>query len=292
MPHNNTQDAMSFKDKTIIVTGGGRGIGRGISGSFAAQGANIIICGRRQPESLPPNSHFISLDIREADAAKTLVAFALEKTGRLDCLINNAGGGPPVASKDASPNLTQKVIALNLLAPINLAQAAYEPLKTSGGSIVNISSVSATRSSPGSVAYGAAKAGLSGFMRTLCLEGAKYDIRVNVLSPTARSRMTENLMPEEILEKLTVESVSAGLVYLVCDDAPNRMIMCAGAGGYSETKVFETQGINLSEGAQTAENVAKFIDKIRDTDGQEEYTNGGQQGAKFLTRIQGGDFIA
>jgi len=103
--------------------------------------------------------------------------------------------------------------------------------------------------------------------------------------------MTENLMPEEILEKLTVESVSAGLVYLVSDDAPNRMILCAGAGGYSETKVFETQGINLSEGEQTAENVAKFIDQIRDISGQEEYTNGGQQGTKFLTRIQAGDFV-
>jgi len=102
--------------------------------------------------------------------------------------------------------------------------------------------------------------------------------------------MTENLMPEDILEKLTVESVSAGLVYLVCDDAPNRMILCAGAGGYSETKVVETQGINLAEGDQTPENVAKFIDQIRSMDGAEEFTNGGQQGAKFLTRIQNGDY--
>ena len=114
----------------------------------------------------------------------------------------------------------------------------------------------------GQTNYGAAKAGLSGFMRTLCLEGAKYDIRVNTLSPTARSRMTENLMPEAVLEKLTVESVSAGLVYLVCDDAPNRMILCAGAGGYSETKVFETQGIVLREEDQTAENVAKHLSLI------------------------------
>ena len=171
---------MSFKDKTIIVTGGGRGIGRGMSESFAAKGANIIICGRRKPETLPKNSHFISLDIREPDAAKTLIAFALKKTGRVDCLINNAGGGPPVASKDASPNLTQKVIALNLLAPINLAQAAYEPLKKSGGSIVNISSVSATRSSPGSVAYGAAKAGLLNVTTSLAMEWAP-DIRVNAI---------------------------------------------------------------------------------------------------------------
>jgi hypothetical protein len=160
------------------------------------------------------------------------------------------------------------------------------------GRIVMTTSSSGMYGNFGQTNYGAAKAGLSGFMRTLCLEGAKYDIRVNVLSPTARSRMTENLMPEEILEKLTVESVSAGLVYLVCDDAPNRMIMCAGAGGYSETKIFETSGINLSEGAQTAENVAKYIDKIRGIEGMEEFTNGSQQGTKFLTRIQKGEFEA
>jgi len=171
---------MSFKDKTIIVTGGGRGIGRGISNSFAARGANIIICGRRDPDTLPDMSHFISLDIQEPEATKALVDFAIEKTGRIDCLINNAGGGPPVASKDASHNLTQKVIALNLLAPINIAQAAYEPLKASGGSIINISSVSATRSSPGSVAYGAAKAGLLNVTTSLAMEWAPH-IRVNAI---------------------------------------------------------------------------------------------------------------
>jgi len=171
---------MTFKDKTIIVTGGGRGIGRGISESFAAQGANIIICARREPETLPKDAHFISLDIREAESAKALIDFALDKTARIDCLINNAGGGPPVASKDASPKLTQKVIALNLLAPIYLAQAAYEPLKSSGGSIINISSVSATRSSPGSVAYGAAKAGLLNVTTSLAMEWAP-DIRVNAI---------------------------------------------------------------------------------------------------------------
>lgn len=171
---------MNFRGKTIVVTGGSRGIGRGIAESFASEGANIVICGRRAPESLPHNSHFISVDIREVDAGKTLIDFAIEKTGRVDCLVNNAGGGPPVASKDASPNLTQKVIALNLLAPINLAQAAYEPLKNSGGSIINISSVSATRSSPGSVAYGAAKAGLLNVTTSLAMEWAP-DIRVNAI---------------------------------------------------------------------------------------------------------------
>ena len=171
---------MNFKGKTIIVTGGSRGIGRGIAERFATQGASIIICGRREPDTLPDNSHFISLDIRDPKAAKTLINFAIEKTGRVDCLVNNAGGGPPVASKDASPNLTQKVIALNLLAPINLSQAAYEALKANGGSIINISSVSATRSSPGSVAYGAAKAGLLNVTTSLAMEWAP-DIRVNAI---------------------------------------------------------------------------------------------------------------
>jgi len=178
------------------------------------------------------------------------------------------------------------VVAVHLRGSATCTKAVWNHMKERGyGRIVMTTSSSGMYGNFGQTNYGAAKAGLSGFMRTLCLEGAKYDIRINTLSPTARSRMTENLMPEDILEKLTVESVSAGLVYLVCDDAPNRMILCAGAGGYSETKVVETQGINLAEGDQTPENVAKFIDQIRSMDGAEEYTNGGQQGAKFLTPL-------
>lgn len=171
---------MTFKDKTVIVTGGGKGIGRGITERFVAQGATLIICGRRAPETLPDRTHFIALDVRNADAAQTLIDFALGKTGRIDCLINNAGGGPPVASAEASPRLTEKIVALNLMAPIYLAQAAYPHLKKTGGSIINISSVSATRSSPGSVAYGAAKAGLLSVTTSLAMEWAP-DVRVNAI---------------------------------------------------------------------------------------------------------------
>lgn len=171
---------MSFKDKTIIITGGGKGIGRGITERFIDQGANAIICGRREPDTLPKNTHFISLDIREPDAAQKLIDFALSKTGRIDCLINNAGGGPPIASVQASPRLTEKIVALNLMAPIYLSQAAYPQLKASGGSIINISSVSATRSSPGSIAYGAAKAGLLSVTTSLAMEWAP-DVRVNAI---------------------------------------------------------------------------------------------------------------
>lgn len=171
---------MNYKEKTIIITGGGRGIGQGITQAFVDAGANVVICGRREPDNLPANTHFISLDIREPNNAAKLIDFALEKTGKIDCLINNAGGGPPVASKDASLNLTQKVIALNLLAPIFLSQAAYPHLVEPGGSIINISSVSATRSSPGSVAYGAAKAGLLNVTTSLAMEWAPK-VRVNAI---------------------------------------------------------------------------------------------------------------
>ena len=171
---------MTFKNATIIVTGGGRGIGKGITQAFLDAGANVVICGRSEPASIPDAIHFIKLDIREADSAQKLVDFAIEKTGRVDCVINNAGGGPPVASKDASPRLTEKVVQLNLLAPIYLAQAAYPHLVKSGGSIINISSVSATRSSPGSVAYGASKAGLLNVTTSLAMEWAP-DVRVNAI---------------------------------------------------------------------------------------------------------------
>ena len=171
---------MIFENKTVIVTGGSRGIGRGIVHAFLEQGAKVIICGRRDLVDIPENAYFTALDIREADAAKALIDFALEKTGRIDCLVNNAGGGPPVASKDASPRLTEAVIKLNLLAPIHLSQAAYEALNKSGGSIINISSVSATRSSPGSMAYGAAKAGLLNVTTSLAMEWAP-NIRVNAI---------------------------------------------------------------------------------------------------------------
>ncbi len=175
---------MDFNSQTIIVTGGGRGIGRGITTRFAKAGARVIICGRSLPEPFEPaiagQIQFQTCDIRDPEAAKALIEFTIRETGRLDCLVNNAGGGPPVASKDASPRLSESVIKLNLLAPINLAQAAYPALAKTRGSIINISSVSATRSSPGSVAYGAAKAGLLNVTTSLAMEWAP-EVRVNAI---------------------------------------------------------------------------------------------------------------
>ena len=303
--------AIEFENRVAIVTGAGGGLGRSHALALAARGVKVVVNdlggsvdGTGGGATMADNvvAEIIAAggeamangaNVTNADEVQAMVDATIEKWGKIDILVNNAGILRDKSFSKMEMSDWDLVVAVHLKGSAICTKAVWNHMKANGyGRIVMTTSSSGMYGNFGQTNYGAAKAGLSGFMRTLCLEGAKYDIRVNVLSPTARSRMTENLMPEEILEKLTVESVSAGLVYLVCDDAPNRMILCAGAGGYSETKVFETQGINLSEGEQTAENVAKFIDKIRDTAGQEEFTNGGQQGAKFLTRIQGGEFTA
>ena len=300
---------VEFNNRVAIVTGAGGGLGRSHALALASRGVKIVVNdlggsvdGTGGGLTMADNvvAEIIAAggeafangaNVTKQDEVEAMVAETIERFGKVDILVNNAG----ILRDKSFSKMTladwDLVVAVHLRGSATCTKAVWNHMKeNSYGRIVMTTSSSGMYGNFGQTNYGAAKAGLSGFMRTLCLEGAKYDIRINTLSPTARSRMTENLMPEEILEKLTVESVSAGLVYLVCDDAPNRMILCAGAGGFSETKVVETKGINLSEGQQTAENVAKYIDKIRDTDDMEEFTNGGQQGAKFLGRIQSGDF--
>ena len=301
---------IEFKDRVAIVTGAGGGLGRSHALALASRGVKVVVNdlggsvdGTGSGSTMAQNvvaeikaaggeAIANGANVTKQDEVEAMVAEAIKAFGKVDILVNNAGILRDKSFSKMTMDDWKLVVDVHLHGSATCTKAVWNHMKENQyGRIVMTTSSSGMYGNFGQTNYGAAKAGLSGFMRTLCLEGAKYDIRVNTLSPTARSRMTENLMPEEILEKLTVESVSAGLVYLVSDDAPNRMILCAGAGGYSETKVFETQGINLSEGEQTAENVAKFIDQIRDISGQEEYTNGGQQGTKFLTRIQAGDFV-
>ncbi len=178
---------INFEGQTVIVTGGGRGIGHGITTSFAKAGAEVVICGRNAPEDfdndIAKQIHFLELDVRALEAPDELIRFAQKQSGTLTTLINNAGGGPEVASAEASPNLTQKVIQLNLTAPLLMSQSFYNSLhqqETVGGSIVNISSVTATRSAPRTVAYGAAKAGLLNVTTSLAMEWAPY-MRVNAI---------------------------------------------------------------------------------------------------------------
>ena len=175
-----------FSGKTVLVTGGAGHIGRAICEHFLAAGANVVACGRRAPEQSIAaegrEAHFVSADVRDPEASERLMAAVLEQHGRLDILVNNAGGGPPVEAATATPSLTEKIVALNLVAPLVLAQQAHTAL--SGGEqpgvIINIASVSGVRPSPGSAAYGAAKAGLVSATQSLAMEWGP-DIRVNAI---------------------------------------------------------------------------------------------------------------
>jgi NAD(P)-dependent dehydrogenase (short-subunit alcohol dehydrogenase family) len=171
--------------QVALVTGGARGVGAGITRALLAAGADVVVCGRTEPASLPAvqgrRAVFRAVDVRDAPAATALVNEVAETYGRLDVLVNNAGGAPYAEAERASPRFHSSVVALNLLAPLTLSQAACPVMREQGGgSIVMISSVSAVRPSPGTASYGAAKAGLNSLVMTLAVEWAP-SVRVNGL---------------------------------------------------------------------------------------------------------------
>ncbi|MGZ9827959.1 SDR family oxidoreductase [Tsukamurella ocularis] len=169
----------------VLVTGGVRGIGAGIARVFLRHGAVVVVCARREPES-PVEAdgavaEFVAADVREPEQVEALIAGVVARHGRLDVLVNNAGGAPFSDAATASPRFHEKVVGLNLLAPLLVAQHANAVMQEAGGgSIVNVSSVSATRPSPGTAAYGAAKAGLDSLTGSLAVEWAPA-VRVNAL---------------------------------------------------------------------------------------------------------------
>jgi NAD(P)-dependent dehydrogenase (short-subunit alcohol dehydrogenase family) len=170
-----------FSHRAVIVTGGSRGVGAGIVAAFVAAGADVLTCGRHAAET--PGATFVTADVRQPDQAQLVVDTAVERFGRLDVLINNAGGSPNRLAAEVSPRFADAIVALNLMAPFYCAQAAQRVMadQESGGSIVNVASVSALRPSPGASMYGAAKAGLINLAATLAVEWAPA-VRINSVS--------------------------------------------------------------------------------------------------------------
>ncbi len=180
------QNSLDFNGKAVIVTGGGKGVGLGITRCFLAAGADVVICGRSAPDELPSvdgrTAVFTACDVRDYEQVEACVNTAVERFGRLDVLVNNAGGSPYAEAATASPRFSESIIRLNLIAPLNFSQVANRVMQTqeTGGSIINIASVSTIRPSPGTAAYGAAKAGLVNLGTSLAVEWAPK-VRVNAL---------------------------------------------------------------------------------------------------------------
>ncbi len=183
--------AAESTDLAVVITGGTRGIGAGLAAAFLEAGGRVLVCGRTpaaDPAMLPSadgrTALFCQADVRDPDQAARLVRTARAEFGQVDVVISNAGGSPEAAAATASPRFHQKIIELNLIAPLHVAQSANEVMQAQagGGSIIMIGSVSGARPSPGTAAYGAAKAGLHHLVTSLAIEWAPQ-VRVNCVAP-------------------------------------------------------------------------------------------------------------
>ena len=188
-------DALDLTGRTAIVTGGTKGLGRVIATNLLEHGAEVIVCARNAPDTPVSGggreAHFVAADVRDAEQVGAVVDAAIERTGRVDILVNNAGGAPPAESATASPRFNEKIVALNLLAPMLFSQAVHDIMQAQedGGVIVNIASVSGTRANPKGVAYGAAKAGLINMTETLAHE---WGPKIRVVAPVVGMIVTED----------------------------------------------------------------------------------------------------
>jgi len=188
------RDPLDMTGRTVIVTGGTKGLGKVITERFLGQGADVVICARREPAAPIAvdgrQAVFVACDVREPEQVAAVVSAAIEATGRVDVLVNNAGGAPPAESATVSPRFNEKIVALNLMAPLNFAQAVHDQMQSQddGGVIVNIASVSGTRANPAGVAYGAAKAGLINATETLASE---WGPKIRVIAPVVGMIVTE-----------------------------------------------------------------------------------------------------
>ena len=175
--------SVDLSGRAVLVTGGTKGLGLGLATAFVTAGADVLVCARSESHALPDGVAFVPADLRDSAAAAGVVDAAVGRFGRLDVVVNNAGGSPESEAATVSTRFVDKVVALNLLAPFYVSQRANAVMQgqSSGGVIVNIGSLSGQRPSPGSAAYGAAKAGLANLTRSLAMEWAPK-VRVNMVT--------------------------------------------------------------------------------------------------------------
>ena len=295
--------ALDFRDRVAIVTGAGGGLGRLHARALAARGARVVVNdfgGSRDGTggSAGPAQAVVD-EIRAAggqalangasvtdfDAVQAMVADAMAAWGRVDILVNNAG----ILRDKSFAKMTLEdfrfVIDVHLMGSVHCTKAVW-PIMTERkyGRIVMTTSSAGLWGNFGQANYSAAKMALIGLMNTLSIEGAKHDIRVNSLAPTAATRMTEGLLPAPVLELLKPETVVPALLWLASADAPSRAIACAGAGTFAAAQVTMTHGMHLGFDADTPERLAAAWAQVCDRKGDTVPANAGGQGTNEVTQ--------
>ncbi len=293
-----------FDDQVVIVTGAGNGLGKSHALAFAERGAKVVINdlgGARDgtgASSEAANAVVEEIKSKGGDAianganvtnveeVEAMVAQAMEAWGRVDVLVNNAGILRDKSFVKGSMDDFQLVLDVHLMGTVYCTRAVWDIMREQNyGRVVVTTSSSGMYGNFGQTNYGSAKMGVLGLMNTLVLEGAKYGIHVNALAPTAGTRMLEDLISDErVMDIMSVESVSAGLLTLCDKDAPNKTILCAGAGGYASTQILETEGIYLPPEDQTPENVRANMNEITSLEGANAPMMGGDQTNKFVAK--------
>jgi len=296
-----------FDGKVAIVTGSGGGLGRQHALELARRGAKVVINDLGgSVDGAGGNSSAAEAVVAEIKAfggdaiangasvtddagVAHLVKQTMDAWGRIDVLVANAGILRDRSFSKMEIADFEAVMNVHVMGTVKPAKAVWEIMRAQNyGRIVVTTSSTGLYGNFGQTNYGAAKLGLVGFMNSLKLEGQKNNIHVNAISPVAATRMTETLMPPEMLDKLKPEFVTPGVVYLCSEEAPTGAILTAGAGVFALARIYETEGVYLGEAGLTVEEIRDNWSKIADPAGQEAYPNGGGQTGKFFRKMTSG----
>ena len=295
---------ISFEGRVAIVTGAGGGLGRAYALELGRRGARVVVNdlgGARDGSGSSDSAEKVAEEIRQAGGSaiasgasvtdfaqvEQMAALAREQWGGIHILINNAGILRDKSFAKMEMADFRAVVDVHLIGSANCAKALWETMRAQNyGRILMTSSSTGLYGNFGQANYGAAKLGVAGLARTLHLEGAKYNIRVNSLAPTAATRMTEDIFPPDMIGAFDPEHVVPAALFLVSEDAPSNMILGAGAGVVQAAYVTLTPGYKLPEGRSTVEEVAANWEKIADRSGEIVPSSGADQAMLILQTLR------
>ena len=299
--------SIRYDGKVAIVTGAGQGLGRCHAIELAKRGAKVVVndlggsldgsgAGSEAAQSVVAEIKAAGgeaiangANVANYEEVQAMVKQAMDQWGRIDILVNNAGILRDKSFAKGDLDDFRMVLEVHLMGTVNCTKACWDIMREQQyGRIVVTTSSSGLYGNFGRTNYGSAKMGVIGMMNTLVQEGGKYDIRVNALAPTAGTRMTEGLIAEEAFKLLTPETVTPAVLYLVSEDAPNKTILCAGAGGYSIARIVETEGTWLPPEQQTPEGIAAHWDAITSPEGERQLEAGFEQSVKMVGKAMEG----
>lgn len=298
---------IDLSGRVAVVTGAGGGLGREHALLLARRGAKVVVndvggsVGGTGASSAAADAVVAEIhaaggqaianasSVTDFVAVQAMIEQARVKWGKVDILVNNAGILRDKSFSKMSLEDFRNVIDVHLMGSVHCTKAVWDHMKAQAyGRIVMTTSSSGLYGNFGQANYGAAKLALVGLMQTLALEGAKYNIRVNCVAPSAGTRMLDGLMSEEVMQSLPASAVSPGVLALVSDDAPSRTILCAGGGSYEQAHITLTQGIYAGADEHAAERVAANWQAIADRAGEEIPASGIAQSQLELQKLKGG----